>query len=258
MSRSIGNTYPSTLQSTTPRMSAAPSTEWEDFRKQARQLENEIDGKLMSFSKLSSNYASHDPNDTTSSSSTCTPSSFETMSLEIGKLLERLSDINKRMSDVVPSLHGPNSAAAHTLQRHHEILQDYRRDFERTMANIKEFKHREDLLMKSNTNNSSDIGPVAGLSSRRQDYYLREMNHLSNSHKLMDTNLDIASRVKSDLSDQRKYLLNITTKVNALTNRFPLINNIFQKIKVKKRKDSLVLGLVIAICLIILLLYSLR
>jgi len=253
MSRSFGNTYPSTTQSSS-RMSVAPGTEWEDLRKQARQHENEIDTKLMSFSKLCSNYVAHDQNDT--SSTTSTSSSFETLSIEIEKLLERLSDINKRMSDVVPSLLGPNSAATHTLQRHHEILQDYRREFERTTANIRNFQSREDLLMNNKTNNS-DIA-TAGLSSRRQDYYLREMGHLSNSHKTIDTNLELASMIKKDLSDQRRYLLNITTKVNAIANRFPLVNNMLQKIKVKKRKDSLVLGFVIAICLIILLLYMFR
>jgi Golgi SNAP receptor complex protein 1 len=253
MSRSFGNTYPSTIQSSS-RMSVAPGTEWEDLRKQARQHENEIDAKLMSFSKLCSNYVAHDQNDT--SSTTSTSSSFEALSIEIEKLLERLSDINKRMSDVVPSLLGPSSAATHTLQRHHEILQDYRREFERTTVNIRNFQSREDLLMNNKTNNS-DI-TTAGLSSRRQDYYLREMGHLSNSHKTIDTNLELASMIKKDLSDQRRYFLNITTKVNAIANRFPLVNNVLQKIKVKKRKDSLVLGFVIAICLIILLLYMFR
>jgi len=256
MSRSFGNTYPSTVQSSSSsRMSVAPGTEWEDLRKQARQHENEIDAKLMSFSKLCSNYVAHDQNNT--SSTTSTSSSFETMSIEIEKLLERLSDINKRMSDVVPSLLGPNSAATHTLQRHHEILQDYRREFERTKTNIRNFQSREDILINNNKNNS-DVTTTTGLSSRRQDYYLREMGHLNSSHKLIDTNLEMASMIKKDLSDQRRYLLNITTKVNAIANRFPLVNNVLQKIKVKKRKDSLVLGFVIAICLIILLLYMFR
>jgi Golgi SNAP receptor complex protein 1 len=232
-------------------MSAAPGTEWEDLRKQARQHENEIDAKLMSFSKLCSNHISHDQNDSSSSTSA---SSFEVMSLEIEKLLERLSDINKRMSDVVPSLLGPNSAATHTLQRHHEILQDYRREFERTQANRRTYQNREDLLI----NNNPDITTTNGLSSRRQDYYLREMGHLNDSHKMMDANLEMASMIRKDLSDQKRFLLNITTKVNTLANRFPLINNLLQKIKVKKRKDSLVLGFVIGICLLILLLYMFR
>jgi len=139
MNRSFGNNF---YSSTNSRMSAPSATDWEDLRKQARQLENEIDAKLMSFSKLCSNYVARDQpqhingNDLTTSPSS---SSFETMSLEIEKLVERLSDINKRMADVVVLL-GSNSAATHTLQRHHEILQDYRREFERTKANIRNFK----------------------------------------------------------------------------------------------------------------------
>lgn len=261
MSRTFGNT-----SSTSSRMaSVAPGTEWEDLRKQARQHENEIETKLTSFSKLCSNYLAHEQsihlnNDLTSNGSTnSTSSSFENMSMEIEKLLERLSDINQRMADVVPASMGPNPAATHTLQRHHDILQDYRREFERTRTNIRNFKKREDLLSKSSStnNNSADV-TIQGLSSRRQDYYLREMGHLNNSHKLIDNSLEMASMIKKDLSDQRRFLLNITSKVNAMANRFPLVNNVLQKIKVKKRKDSLVLGLVIAICFIILLLYMFR
>lgn len=261
MSRNFG----SSSSNTSSRMSSvAPGTEWEDLRKQARQHENEIETKLSSFSKLCSNYLAHEQsihlnNDLSSNGSNSSTSSTENMSMEIEKLLERLSDINQRMADVVPASMGPNPAATHTLQRHHDILQDYRREFERTRTNIRNFKKREDLMSKSSssTNNSSDV-TIQGLSSRRQDYYLREMGHLNNSHKLIDNSLEMASMIKKDLSDQRRLFLNITTKVNAVANRFPLVNNLLQKIKVKKRKDSLVLGLVIAICFIILLLYMFR
>ena len=240
-------------------MSTAPGTEWEDLRKQARQHENEIDAKLMSFTKLCSNYVAHDQllhlnND--SSSSTSSASSFETMSMEIEKLLERLSDINKRMSEVVPALLGPNSTATHTLQRHHEVLQYCRREFERTKMNIRNFKEREDLL-HNNSTTTADM-TTQGLSSRRQDYYLREMGHLNSAHKSIDSSLEISSMIKKDLADQRRYFHNINTKVNAIANRFPLVNSVLQKIKMKKRKDSLVLGVVIAVCFIILLLYMFR
>jgi len=256
--------------------------EWEDLRKQARILENEIDAKLMHFSKLCSNYVArhdhHHSNNNQIDLTTTTPNSlsssdrlYETMSIEIEKLVEKLSDINKRMSDAVPSLLGPNSAATHTLQRHHEILQDYRREFERTKANIRNFKNREDLLMNNNPNDpSSNVGGSggsqsssgatvsSGVSSRRQDYNLRELGYLNSSNKLMDANLEMAMKTKSDLLDQRMKFVSITQKVQAIANRFPLINNLMQKIKVKKRKDSIVLGFVIAVCIIILLLYMFR
>lgn len=240
------------------------STDWEDLRKQARQLENEIDAKLMSFSKLSSNYLSRDQ--TTShhlgldSPSVPTSSSFDAMSIEIEKLLECLSDVNKRMAEVIPALPGSNPAATHTLQRHREISQDYRREFDRTKANIRNFKTREEFLTNNNNNNNSNKSEssVTGLSSRRQDYYLRELEQLNNSNRLMDSNLERAAMLKKNLIDQRRLFLNITHKLKTLTNRFPLLNNIMQKIKFKKRKDSLVLGFVIALCLIFLLIYMFR
>ncbi|CAF0973074.1 unnamed protein product [Didymodactylos carnosus] len=238
----------------------APGTEWEDLRKQARLLENEIDTKLMSFSKLCSNYVTRDHHlhiDTTLSSTNSTTSSnsermYETMSIEIEKLVERLSDINKRMSDAVSSLLGPNSAATHTLQRHHEILQDYRREYERTKANIRNFKTREDLLM-NNTNGSSEPTTngsgqsstgvaTGGLSARRQDYYLKELGHLNNSNRLMEANLEMAMKTKTDLMVQRKHMTTITQKVNALANRFPLINNLMQKIKMSTSYDNRLLS----------------
>jgi Golgi SNAP receptor complex protein 1 len=240
-------------------MSALSSTDWEDLRKQARQLENEIDAKLMSFSKLCSNYLARDQ--TTHHHGLDPPpsptsSSFDAMSIEIEKLLERLSDINRRMADVIPTLLGSNTAATHTLQRHHEISQDYRREFERTKANIRNFKSREDLLM--NDNNNSDISSPAGLSSRRQDHYIREMGQLNNSTKAIDRYIDNALTLKKGLVDQRRYFMNIAHKIKTLSNRFPLMNNILQKIKIKKRKDSLVLGFVIGLCLIFLLFYIFR
>ncbi|CAF0753146.1 unnamed protein product [Adineta ricciae] len=213
-------------------MASAPGTDWEDLRKQARQLENEIDAKLMSFSKLCSNYVARDHSSLLPSSPSA--SSFETMSMEIEKLLERLADINKRMTDAVPALLGPNTAATHTLQRHHEICQDYRREFERTKANIRTFQTREDLLVNSNTS-TSDISSQ-GLNSRRHEHYLREMEHLNNSHNLIDKQLESMVMLKDNLFGQRKHFMNITHKVKSMANRFPLMNNILHKIKLKKRR----------------------
>ena len=256
MSRSF---TPHTYSASSSRM-PAPPTDWDDLRQQARQLENEIDAKLMSFSKLCSNHLARDQSSrylALDFSSTGISASFEAMSNDIEKLLERLSDINRRMTEAIPVLLGPNAAAAtHTLQRHCEISQDYRREFERTKANMRNFQTREDLLMRTPANNHEPVSN--GLNSRRQDHYARETDHLTHSHKLVDRALDAMTTIKDDLNKQRRYFHQISHKVNALSNRFPLMNSIMQKVKIKKRKDSLVLGFVIALCLILLLLYTFR
>ena len=42
------------------------------------------------------------------------------------------------------------------------------------------------------------------------------------------------------------------------SDRFPLINSVVQKINLRKRRDSLILGGVIAVCIIVLLLLAFR
>ena len=40
--------------------------------------------------------------------------------------------------------------------------------------------------------------------------------------------------------------------------KYPAINNVLQKIRMKKRKDTLVLAGVITVCLILIFMYSMR
>ncbi|NXS69448.1 GOSR1 protein, partial [Pandion haliaetus] len=104
-----------------------------DLRKQARQLENELDLKLVSFSKLCTSYSSTRDGRRDRYSSDTTPllngssqdRMFETMAVEIEQLLGKLTGINDKMAEYtnsagVPSL---NAALMHTLQRHRDILQ---------------------------------------------------------------------------------------------------------------------------------------
>ena len=49
------------------------------------------------------------------------------------------------------------------------------------------------------------------------------------------------------------YFKAMRTKLNDIANRFPLINSLVQKINLKKRKDSVILGAVIGVCLLFML-----
>uniref|UniRef100_A0A8C4PLG0 Golgi SNAP receptor complex member 1 n=1 Tax=Equus asinus asinus TaxID=83772 RepID=A0A8C4PLG0_EQUAS len=115
-------------------MAAGTSNYWEDLRKQARQLENELDLKLVSFSKLCTSYSHSSARDGRRDrySSDTTPllngssqdRMFETMAIEIEQLLARLTGVNDKMAEYtnsagVPSL---NAALMHTLQRHRDIF----------------------------------------------------------------------------------------------------------------------------------------
>ncbi|KAM6315929.1 Golgi SNAP receptor complex member 1 isoform 3-T4 [Podargus strigoides] len=176
-------------------MAAGSSNYWEDLRKQARQLENELDLKLVSFSKLCTSYSSTRDGRRDRYSSDTTPllngssqdRMFETMAVEIEQLLGKLTGINDKMAEYtnsagVPSL---NAALMHTLQRHRDILQDYTHEFHKTKANFLAVRERENLL-GSVRKDIESYKSGSGVNNRRTELFLKEHEHLRNSDRLIE------------------------------------------------------------------------
>ncbi|GLH01696.1 hypothetical protein R5R35_012662 [Gryllus longicercus] len=227
-----------------------------DLRKQARQLENEIDIKLVSFSKLGT---SHGNSSYKSESSDTVPllsgeHMFETMALEIEQLLSKLSNINEKMGEVSSGQAPTSSAILHTMQRHKEILQDYNQEFRKTQANYRARREREDLL-KSVRKDIDNYKGSSGL-NRRMDLYLKENEHIRNSDRLIDEQISIAVETRDHLVSQRLAFKRFQTKIHDISNRFPVLNSLIQRINFRKRRDSIILGLVISICTILILMYA--
>uniref|UniRef100_A0A3Q2R1H9 Golgi SNAP receptor complex member 1 n=1 Tax=Fundulus heteroclitus TaxID=8078 RepID=A0A3Q2R1H9_FUNHE len=230
------------------------SNYWEDLRKQARQLENELDLKLVSFSKLCTSYSSSrdgrrgDSSDTTPLLNNSTQDRmFDTMSVEIEQLLAKLTGVNDKMAEYTntPGTASLNAALMHTLQRHRDILQDYTHEFHKTKGNFLAIREREDLL-GSVRKDIETYKSGSGVNNRRTELFLKEHEHLRN----------IAMSTKENMTSQRGFLKSIHSRVNTLANRFPTINNLIQRVNLRKRRDSLILGTVVGVCTILLLLYA--
>ena len=86
------------------------------LRKQARHLENDIDLKLVAFNKVGA--GSTGSPTTQDTSPLLGEHVYDTLSVEIEQMLDKLSSINEKMAEL------PNTGAAiiHTIQRHREIL----------------------------------------------------------------------------------------------------------------------------------------
>uniref|UniRef100_A0A8C8C8Z9 Golgi SNAP receptor complex member 1 n=1 Tax=Oncorhynchus tshawytscha TaxID=74940 RepID=A0A8C8C8Z9_ONCTS len=244
-------------------MAGGSSNYWEDLRKQARQLENELDLKLVSFSKLCTSYSSSRDGRRGDSNSDTAPllnnstqdRMFETMSGEIEQLLAKLTGVNDKMAEYTstPGVTSLNAALMHTLQRHRDILQDYTHEFHKTKANFLAIREREDLL-GSVRKDIETYKSGSGVNNRRTELFLKEHEHLrkydperthTHTHTLLLTFLTPNRLLKS-----------IQSRVNTLANRFPAINNLVQRLNLRKRRDSLILGGVIGVCTILLLLYA--
>ena len=233
-------------------------TTWEDLRRSARQLENELDMKLVSFSKLGtgSHADFHKKEEKEALLGSSSTRMFETMSMEIERLLTKLTEVNDKMADFMSNLSfgEPNPAQLHTMQRHRDILQDYSHEFVKTRANIKAANDREDLLGSVRR----DISEYKSAVNRRTDLYLKEHDHLRNSDRMTDETIEIALATKENLSSQRKMFHSLTSRISSVTNRFPAINNLVQKINIRKKRDTIILSVVISICLILIMIYVLR
>ncbi|CAD1468768.1 unnamed protein product, partial [Heterotrigona itama] len=195
------------------------------LRRQARHLENEIDAKLVAFSKLGVNSGSKLVN-TDEVPLLDEEHVFENMASEIEALLSKLFSINERMSKLQPN----GAAMLHTMQRHKDILKDYKLEFNKIRNNFAARRDREDLL--GNVRKEID------------------------SDRLLNDQISIAMETRDHLMTQRQTFKRIQTRLNDISNRFPAVNSLVQRINLRKRRDSLILGLIIGFCTFLMLLYA--
>jgi len=227
---------------------------WEDLRKEARYLENEIDAKLVSYSKMGANatFTTNVSSDSDTAPLLSCERMSDSISEEIENLLKKLVKVNDDMSEITtgnPTLSGPG--VIHTIQRHREILQDYSQEFRKTQNNLRSRKEREELLQGV----KKEIDSSKNALNRRLDLYTKEHNHLKSSERMVDDQIAIAIDTKENLVTQRAAFKKIQSRINDLTTRFPAINNLLQKINLKKKKDSIILGIIMGVCTFLLILY---
>ncbi|XP_012166395.1 Golgi SNAP receptor complex member 1 isoform X2 [Bombus terrestris] len=223
---------------------ALDAVDWEDLRRQARHLENEIDAKLVAFSKLGVNSGSKIVN-ADEEPLLDEEHVFDNMASEIEALLAKLFSINERMSKLQPN----GAAMLHTMQRHKDILKDYKLEFNKIRNNFDARRDREDLL--GSVRKEID---VTGLN--RREMYMKENQHIHNSDHLLNDQISIAMETRDHLMTQRQTFKRIQTRLNDISNRFPAVNSLVQRINLRKRRDSLIVGLIIGFCTFLMLLYA--
>ncbi len=66
----------------------------------------------------------------------------------------------------------------------------------------------------------------------------------------------IAVSTRENLAAQRQSFNSMSSRLTSAVSRFPALNSIMQRIGVRKRRDSIVLALVAAACIILIFLYK--
>lgn len=94
--------------------------------------------------------------------------------------------------------------------------------------------------------------------SKSSDTLLRESRHIQSSEILIDEQLDIAMRTRETLKNQRHAIKAMQTQFTNITNKFPIINSLVQRIHIRKRRDTIILAIVFCLCAATLFYYLIK
>ncbi|KAJ3190022.1 Golgi SNAP receptor complex member 1 [Gaertneriomyces sp. JEL0708] len=236
----------------------ASSATWDTLRRQARQLENDIDGKLVQYSRIG-NGTPASVSSYAGASRIGTPAhgfpGANAIELELEDLLKKLTSVVNQMSNCLDNMANsmaPNPSMMHHLQRHRDILFDYSKDFRKTKAHITAMQDHAQLLGSVRHDVNSYKSGV-----NTQDYLLSERGRIDGTHHMADEILDNAYAMRADLHDQRGFLRQARGRMTGVLAQFPLVNNLISKINTRRRRDSLIMAGVISFCTCFLLWYFL-
>lgn len=137
------------------------------------------------------------------------------------------------------------------LTRHREILLDHRRELVRLKSTLTDARQRANLL----SNVRSDISAYRSSNpeTAEADYMLDERRRIDNSHSVADGVLSQAYAINENFGVQRDTLASVNRRIVGAASQVPGINSLIGRIGAKKKRDGIILGAVIAVCMLMLL-----
>ncbi|KAJ7631238.1 hypothetical protein FB45DRAFT_560545 [Roridomyces roridus] len=217
---------------------------YDQLHRQCRTLENLFDTKLTSYSQLVSTISQH-INDVEASGSSAR---WRDLELELDDLLEKLEETNEQLSALANEPDTLSQSMLRAIQRHGELFQDNARELKRTKASVKNALDHANLL--NGVRNDIDA-----YKSSAADSLLAERGRIDSSHRMTDEILEQAYETRADFGRQRTALAGINNRMKSVIDTMPGINNLIGMIKSRRRRDTIIVGVVIGVCMIILISY---
>ncbi|EMG45698.1 putative membrane-anchored Golgi SNARE protein, partial [Candida maltosa Xu316] len=165
-------------------------------------------------------------------------------------LLKRDTIISKlnRISEVEPNL---STSKLQQLTRHKEKLNDDHLSFTKITNNINDERNKNNLLF----NVQNDLNTHKQRQQREMngnDYILEESQRVDNVNSIADRLLQGAFATRDELLNQRQYLNNAQSRIQSSLQRIPGLNVLISKINTRRKRDTLILATVIAVCILLL------
>ncbi|KAL7285561.1 hypothetical protein ACG7TL_000665 [Trametes sanguinea] len=218
---------------------------YDSLHRQCRTLESLFDTKLTAYARLASSIT-RNQDDVEASGST---ERWRDLEVEVDELLEKLQEINDQLSALANDAENPPSQSMlRAIQRHREVYLDYARELRRTKANVKTALDQANLL--SGVRNDIDA-----YKSSAADALLSERGHIDNSHQMTDDMLAQAYETRAEFARQRSTISGINARMQGVLSSMPGINNLLGMIKTRRRRDAVIIGCLIGLCMVLLFMY---
>lgn len=173
-------------------------------------------------------------------------------------LVAQIADLLQKREDVVGNLNRISevdvtisTSKLQQLQRHRETLAEHRLSFSKLQNKINDERNRNNLLFLI----QSDISAhkqrnVTQLATNDDDYILDERRRVDTANSFADRLLQQAYETRDELMSQRAHLQNASTRIQSTLQTIPGINVLLSRINTRRKRDTLILAFVIALCII--------
>lgn len=177
---------------------------------------------------------------------------------EESTLVQSITDILHKREDVISKLNRTSevdmtisTSKLQQLQRHKEVLAEHKNSFSKIQGKIHEERNRNNLLFLIRSDISAHkLHNVSSAADNENDYILDERRRVDNANSLADRLLRQAYETRDELYSQRAYLQNALTRIQGVMLSIPGINVLISKINTRRKRDTLILACVIALCIL--------
>ena len=135
------------------------------------------------------------------------------------------------------------------MTRHKEKLNDDNLSLTKIINNIEDERNKNNLLFNvhRDINHHKQQRNIDG-----NAYILEESERVNNVNSIADRLLQGAFATRDELLNQRQYLNNAQLQVLSTMQNIPGLNVLISKINTRRKRDTLILASVIAICILFL------
>ncbi|KAL8799376.1 MAG: hypothetical protein Q9182_005948 [Xanthomendoza sp. 2 TL-2023] len=224
-------------------MSISIGKGWAQLRQQTRSLEAQTDTLFHTYSRFAS-APNIPPKPTEEEIRTET---------QIQELLEKRESLITQLNTLLTTDPSLTSSALkqNNLSLHRSTLHEHTQTLTRLRSSISQSRQRANLLSTVRADISSYRS--SNPETAEADYMLDERSRIDRSHNVADGVLSQAYAVNEQFGVQREMLGNVQRRIVGAAGKVPGINSLIGRIGAKRRRDGVIMGGFIALCMLVFL-----